>query len=173
MLIDTARMVAAWLVHATHGVPAGLAGVPIDIGATRYDAVTVFDETNDEEAARLQAPDALPALVVNTAGTLDDATVAVQPYPGDLTVDVVLRHIVRDSDTDQALAALDQGQRAIRRTMARLFTVAGNEAARTRNNVQLYQLRAYRAELYRGNQDSILTMAHTYTIAVRDTWALS
>jgi hypothetical protein len=115
-------------------------------------------------------PDTLPALVVNTAGTVQQGPVATRPFPADAEIDVVLRHIVRESDTEEAMAWLSQGARAIHRSMGRLFVVAGSESARTRNQIQLYSLRAYRAELYRGNDDSILTLAHTYTISVRDNW---
>ncbi len=173
MLIDVVKIVDAWVTNATHGVAAGLAVVPISGGVTRATAPTVFNEADHEEASRLQAPDALPALVINSSGTLQQTTPGVRPFPADVEVELVLRHIVRDHETDDALSVLMQGQRAIQRTMAQLFVVVGNEAARTRNSVQLYSLRSYRGELYRGNEDSILTMAHTYTFAVRDTWALA
>lgn len=173
MVIDVVKMVDAWVSNPTHGVAAGLAAVPISAGVTRATAPTVFNEADHEEASRLQAPDTLPALVINSSGTLQQTTPAVRPFPADTEVELVLRHIVRDHETDDALSVLMQGQRAVQRTMARMFVVAGNEAARTRNGVQIYSLRSYRGELYRGNEDSILTMAHTYTFAVRDTWALS
>lgn len=170
MITDVVRIVADWLADATHGVAAGLTAVPLDVGVTRAAAPTLYDETRDGEASRLQAPDVLPALVVNTGGGLQQGPIAVRPFPADAEVELVLRHIVRDLDTDEALAWLAQGQRAIQRSMGRLFTAAGSEAARVRNDVQLYSLRSYRADLFRANDDTILTMAHTYTVAVRDVW---
>lgn len=173
MLTDGVRIIADWLADATHGVAAGLLVVPLEAGIIRTTAVTVFDETRHEEASRLQAPDALPALVVNSGGTLEQASPVSRPFPADVSFDVFVRHIVRDSDTEDGLAALVQGQRAMQRSMGRLFTTAAGEAARLRNSTQLYSLRSYRAELYRGNEDSILTMAHTYSVTMRDLWALS
>lgn len=173
MLVDVVKIVNAWVTNPTHGVAAGLAVVPISAGVTRATAPTVLNEADHEGASRLQAPDTLPALLLNSSGTLQQTTPSVRPFPADAEVDLVLRHIVRDHETDDALSVLMQGQRAVQRTIARLFVVEGNEAARTRNGVQLYSLRSYRGEVYRGNEDSILTMAHTYTFSVRDTWALS
>lgn len=170
---DLVRILADWLANATHGFNAGLAAVPIDVDVTRAASVTLFDESRHPEAARMQAPDTLPALVVNLVGGSDQAPVALQPYPGDLEVPVLIRHIVRVTDTDDGLAALSQGRRAIRRSIGRLWTVSGNEAARSRNQTQLYSLRSYRADVFRGNEDSILTMAHQYTMSVRDLWALA
>lgn len=166
-------MVSAFLRDPTHGVAAALAALPIDPDITRVTTLPVLDETVEAEATRLQAPDALPALVVNSAGALSQGVVAIQPFPGDVELDLVLRHLVRDSDTEDGLAALQQGQRAIRRTMARFFVVDGRDTRTIRNGIQIYGMRQYRAELYRGNEDSILTMAHTYTLSVRDTWAMT
>lgn len=173
MLTDCVRILADWLAHPTHGMAAGLAAVPLDGDVVRVSTVTLFDETRHEEAGRLQAPETLPALVVNTAGTIAQGVVAVRPFPADNQAEAVLRHIVREGDTEDGLAALVQGQRAITWSLRRLFssTIAGTEAARSRNQIQLYSIRSYRAELYRGNEDSILTMAHTLTLDVRDTWA--
>lgn len=173
MLIDAIDIVGDWLAHATHGVNAGLAAVPITAGYQRAAALTLFRETLHDEAATLQAPNTLPALVVNSAGTLEQGPIAVRPFPADGQVELVLRHIVKDAVTARGLLALDQGARAIKWSMGRLFSsqIAGTEAARSRNNVQLVSIRSYRAELYRGNEDAILTMAHTYTLDVRDTWA--
>lgn len=173
MLTDGVLILADWLANPTYGVSAGLAAVPLESGVLRASAVTVLDEVRHEEASRLQAPDTLPALVVNSAGTLEQASPASNPFPPSAQLELVVRHIVRDSDSEDGLASLMQGQRALMKCIAALWKTAAGSTAQTRNSIQLYEFRSYRAEVYRPNEDSILTMAHTLTVTMRDLWAQS
>jgi hypothetical protein len=162
------RLIADWLAHPTHGVAAQWNGVPLgdDPDITRAAVPQLGDESRREELARLQAPDALPAITVHAADQ-DSATVSLQPFPNDTEVEVVIRHIVRNPNTTEALWHLDQGQRAIGRAMKRALV---NLSGTPRNACFVTGITRYRAELEQSNDDTIHAMAHRYGLRVRDTW---
>lgn len=171
MLTDAVRIVADWLNDATYGVNAALASVPADGDVADAASVTVYDETRDPEIARQQIPDLLPALIVSTTATPTDMDrPAVRPYPSDASVEIGIRYATQRAATDRATTDADQVRRAVMRSLRQLFTTAAGEAARVRNQVQLYDWRSARVELYQSNEDTTVTCAIVCAFTARDLW---
>jgi hypothetical protein len=176
MLTELVRIHRAWVDDATHGVAVQLAAVPKDANVTRATMPTVYDETLTAVVARGMAVDAtaLPALCISTTETvLDQRTPVVMPGPYDAEVDLLFRYIVRNVDTEVALAHAGQMQRALLRCLRALHTTSAGQVARVRNEVQVISLRNLRSTWFQSNDDSVVTCGVLCTVQVRDGWATS
>lgn len=173
MIAESVRIVAAWLADATHGVNALLASVPKDGADAVPASVTLYNEVTHPEIARGQVPDTLPALIVTVSPSPVTATSSsVQPFPGDVRVEVEIRHAVKTAgafDTDDAVVGTGIVFRAVRASLRRLITVG--EVSRVRNQVQLLAWGDDRLMLYTPNTDNHVTGTLTITLTMRDVWA--
>lgn len=178
MILETTRIIAAWLADETYGVNALASGVPTDTGVTEFPAVTVLDSTQSGATARGQIPDSatkLPALLVTPADQpVDQMTPGVRPWPPDAQVTVLVRYATGKQNTAAAERDASQTIRAIWRSLGQLMLQDANGAARTRAQVALASIRSMQAAtLYEANQDVIVTGGVLVTCHVRDFWAQS
>ena len=176
MITEVVRVFREWVDHATYGVAVQLAAVPKDANVTRATMPTVYDETEESIVARGMTIDnaLLPVLCVSTNETvLDQRTPVVTPAPYDAEVDVLFRYVVRNVDTQVALAHASQVQRAVLRCVKQLFTTSTGQTTLVRNLVQLISVRAIRTQWSQPNDDSVVTCAVLVTVQVRDAWATS
>ena len=128
----------------------------------------------DGDAAATNKDTLLPVLCVSTNETvLDQRTPVVTPAPYDAEVDVLFRYVVRNVDTQVALAHASQVQRAVLRCVKQLFTTSTGQTTLVRNLVQLISVRAIRTQWSQPNDDSVVTCAVLVTVQVRDAWATS
>lgn len=169
MTQDAVRMLAAWLRDATHGVAFYLASVPLETGVTRLASLTVLDECTDPVTALKQVPDTLPVLQVMTTATPLQATApTVQPFPPNRRVELGVRFATKFADARTAHAQADQVLRALDRSLRQWWR---NEAARVRNQVQVWAPLDWRTEFSLDNDDTLLTASLLLTVEVRDPWA--
>ena len=171
MTQNVIRILADWARHATHGVLTGLVTVPLEAGVTRLVTFPILDEVTDPIAAKKQidADGAQPRLVLMTAATpVHGSNAVVSPYPGDKQVSVGWRFSTKIEDVRVAMGQCDQVERALARSMGRLFRVAGNEAARTRNGVQLTNISSSDTQYGVTNKDTLLTMTIILATTARD-----
>lgn len=177
MILESVRIVADWLQHATYGVNALRASVPQDTSVTAPPAVTVLDSTRNAAVARGQVPVGitLPALLVTPADQpLEQTAPAARPWPADATVTVLVRYATSLLDTAQGERDASQTVRAVWRSIGQLMVTSTGESARTRAQVQLIGVSDMRAAtLYEANEDTAITAGVLLTCRVRDLWATS
>lgn len=175
MILETVRIVADWLTHATHGVNALRGSVPLDTGVSAPPVVTVLDSTRDGRIARGGVPTGveLPALCVSPADTpLEQGVPTVRPWPPDATVTVLIRVAMSLQDTAAAERDASQLVRAVWRSIGLLMTTDAGMSARSRASVQLISVRQLQAAtLYEADQDTMVTGGVLVTCHVRDVWA--
>lgn len=176
MKIETCRIIADWLEHATYGVNAMLDTVPLAGADVVPDDVTVFNAADDKMAALRQIPtDAteLPALVVMLEpSAIEQAFPANQPFPPDAQVDVLIRYEAKDSTTQKAVRDESYTTRAIWRSIGQLMNTSAGNTARSRNSIQLYGIVGMRAlTLDAPTQDAVMSGGVMLSLRVRDIYA--
>lgn len=152
MLLESVRMVAAWLGDATNGVNAILAAQSRDGSDAAPPDVTVLSEVDSERAALGRPADTqdeedatpVPVLAVSAFGGDDASPQTVRPI-GDGSVKVLVRYEARN-------ASAARGRRdayyTLRATMQclRALSLEGTAGDRTRNSVHLIALNELRIE---------------------------
>ena len=153
MLLESVRMVAAWLEDATWGVNALLATQGRDGSDTLPPNVTVLEETTSERAALGRPSDEqdetdetpVPVLSVFAYGG-DDASAATVTPVGDGSAKVVVRYEARNASAALGRRDAYYTLRAVVRSL-RALSLEGDEATdRTRNDVVLIALNDLRIE---------------------------
>lgn len=138
-MIEPVRILADWLVNATHGVNAKLATVPRDAGDALPPSVTVYDETRNDRIGRGRVgdpEDTLPAVYV----TLRNGSLLPESQvmdDGFFTADLLLRYCTRQTDASRAKQEAFYTLRAAAWSVRRLHRLDGADAARTRNSAVL------------------------------------
>lgn len=173
MILDVVRAVADWCEDATYGVDATLAALDFDGSDTAPSgALTVIDETRDDDAA-IDRPPTAPFLKV-VAGELRslDGQAATYTHDADVPLEITIQ---RTSTSPAALVRdLYYTQRALFQVLESLFdpSIAAAATACTRNGVQLQvitQLAA--ARVAPQLDDTTGTVAVYLTVRARDTLA--
>lgn len=174
MITEAVRILADWSEDATYGVNAVLSSVPRESDVALPAAVDIRDMTRDGQTARKQVPDDLTgAGILWTAFlSLDQVNPAVRPWPPDASVEIVARIHVTDADTADGLNQLNTISRAVMYSVGKLMTTAAGEAARVRQQVQLYGLTNVRqVEFFLSANDPQLTRGVAMTVRLRDTFS--
>ena len=137
MIVEANRFVSSWLSHATDGVNALLASTPRDAGdAKPADVAAITDETLDNDVAREEMPQTLPAIAVSLdAVTAVDGQVQIATRDGRAKFRV--RIATANADTAEGKRDLGYYVRATVRSLNRLFSCDANDARRFRNDIYL------------------------------------
>lgn len=177
MILETVRIIADWLSNPTYGINAVRTSVPKDTGVTTAPVVTILDSTRDGRVARGGMPSLLaaeyPALLVTPADSpVDQTNPAVQPFPPDATVTVLVRYVCSVLDTAQAERDTSQTIKALWWQIPQLMLTSAGATARgdgtPRAGVQLYQITNMQAaSLYEAAEDTIVTGGVLVTCRVR------
>lgn len=147
------RIVADWLEHATYGVNAQVADVPLLSGDADPASLTIYDETQDKWVSRRRVPDAADATASISfpcvicvlsdltfgggAGTVSDSGVIAEG-----TATVLIQVYNRDEDTANGIRDVMYWQRAIRGSLSLLENAA--ETNRTQLNTRIMRSQAIR-----------------------------
>lgn len=177
MELEVIRMVAAALAHDTIGVNAKLPGVPRDVGDEQPSDVTIADSTRDGWVARRKVASGsnavLPAIAVSVFRPAElDGEIGTIIRDG--TFDVLLEHVVRNSDT--ALATQDglYRMRAAMRTLGEFHKPIYASTLRTRNGVLLLACtKLHEVSTWSEREDAVVTAALIVSYSVRDSQPLS
>jgi hypothetical protein len=140
MLLETDRLTADWLNNVTvpgDGVNALLASTPVDSGdSVPANLATITDETRDENVARGQLPDVLPALAVSI-DAIEDLDGQVVQVTRDGKVKVRIRVGVSNAVTSDAVRDVSYYLRTAMRSLRKMFDQSSNALNRTRNGIYL------------------------------------
>jgi hypothetical protein len=153
VLLESVRMVAAWLDDATHGVNAILATLPRDGADTLAPDVTVLSEVDSERAALGRPADTqdeldptpAPVLAVSAFGGDDASPATVRPI-GDGTVRVLVRYEARNVSAALGRRDAYYTLRAVQQCLRALSLDGDPSTDRTRNAVHLIALNELRVE---------------------------
>lgn len=139
MFNEVIRMPAAWWQHATKGVNAKLATVPRGTDPLPPN-VNFADATTDGDVARGTLPEKnRPILTTEIHSWPRMMPVPSQGVLRDFQVIILVRYGDHDAKTQEGLRDAHYVLRAVLMSLSELMK-GENEASRTLNNVQLYEL---------------------------------
>ncbi len=187
MILETVRLVAAWLERPVDGIAGRLALLPLDAGVVAPPAPVIRDETRHPDVAVDRVPPAAPGAPVVSVYAADGGPSVdlrqgyVRPLPADADVVLGVRVTVAQAadptgapDAPAAVRDVSCLLRASYASLARLVTVPGADASRTRAGVQLVSVTGMRfADLFAPAGDGQVTGALFVTLRVRDTFVMS
>jgi hypothetical protein len=166
------RILSDWSEHATYGVNAYLADVPLESGVNEPDAVTVRNEFEDTQTARKQIPDDITGTCL--LWSLYDDPISQQnpsnrPWPPDASVPVLCRVAFNKADTADGARDASVIFRALWRSLGKIMNTSAGNTARSRNQVQLLHIESMDAlTLYEARDNTLINAAVLVRCRVRD-----
>lgn len=172
MELETVRAITDWLNHATHGVNAKLATLPLDVGDTvPADILLIVDETRNAVVARDRFPAERPCITVrmHAEWVLEGEVMTVERNTEERGLPVLIRTMVSDALTATGFRDLYYYNRAIRQSLREFLKNDYAQSHRTRNDVAITLCqRILVARPYQDEQDKDLTSAQIVYLDVCD-----
>jgi len=137
VIVETVRLIAAWLGDATHGVGAQLAAMTFDGADTAPDTPTIAEETTNDLVAAGRVGEVADGPVLGVVSyPLEDGSEASATPGRDVTVRIGVLFADRNADPSDARRDAYYTMRAVQRSL-RALALEATVAERTRGSVNL------------------------------------
>lgn len=146
MIVETLRLIAAWMEDGTHGIGAQLAAMTYDGADTAPATPAVAEETTNDALAAGRVAEAADGPVLGVvAYPLEDGSESSATPGRDVTVRVAVLYADRNSDPSDARRDAYYVLRAVHRCL-RALALEATESERTRGCVNLLSQSELRVE---------------------------